>query len=369
MSGYDIHDTGRAGVMGVPDTANNPPIDNSLYSSWVDNNNNLWFYGGVYNSKMWRYNISTKEWTWMHGNTGNIIRGTKGVFDPNNTPGQRGAYAHWKDSQGNFWLLGGVKDYAYSESYNDLWKFDVSLNQWAWMHGTDTLNAWYVAHGFCNPDNDTRPRGMHLNNMCWNDNYGNFWMSGGYSFNSGQQYNYDEVWCYFPSGNQWALVRKPYSSSVSQPIYGTLGVPDTSNSPAGRSVAAVWVDSAGNPWMYGGVSHINISGGTGTYYKLDLWRYTPDSCAMLVFTEDLSDVDNSISVSWIYGTSEFKILTENFDEISAVYVQDINGRTIYILNGSDDMSFDMYDRQPGIYFCRIITTNNKEVIKKFTFVR
>lgn len=51
-------------------------------------------------------------------------------------------------------------------------------------------------------------------------------------------------------------------------VYGTQGVPSTTNSPGARDYAMTWTDASGNLWLYGG---INQSSG----YMADMWRYNP----------------------------------------------------------------------------------------------
>lgn len=51
----------------------------------------------------------SNEWTWMGGesNYSGFSYGSKGVADSSNLPGIRSSAARWKDSAGNFWLFGG----------------------------------------------------------------------------------------------------------------------------------------------------------------------------------------------------------------------------------------------------------------------
>ena len=56
---------------------------------------------------------------------------------------------NWKDSNGNLWLFGGQGFDANSNwnSLNDLWKFNPSTNQWAWMGGDTTLTSTPTGQG------------------------------------------------------------------------------------------------------------------------------------------------------------------------------------------------------------------------------
>src|ERR1035437_6521136 len=114
------------------------------------------------------------EWTWMNGDSavyGSPVYGTLGVFAPNNTPGALRESGQWTDKQGNFWLFGG----EFGGFWNDLWKFDPSINQWAWMNNSvqynvDT-NGNYGIQNVASPNN--RPGGRGYGIMTWVDTSGN----------------------------------------------------------------------------------------------------------------------------------------------------------------------------------------------------
>jgi hypothetical protein len=54
-------------------------------------------------------------------------------------------------------------------------------------------------------------------------------------------------------------------------VYGTLGVPSSSNVPGARFTAVSWTDGSGNLWLFGGGN----SSTQGTVDFNDLWRYQP----------------------------------------------------------------------------------------------
>src|SRR5215472_15970618 len=98
------------------------------------------------------------KWTWVNGtNVFNQdgVYGTQGVATPSNVPGAREASVSWTDSQGNFWLFGGLYELpnAATGVRNDLWKFDGS--NWTWMGGPDTpnQNGVYGTQGTPSPAN------------------------------------------------------------------------------------------------------------------------------------------------------------------------------------------------------------------------
>ena len=71
-----VQTNGVYGAQGVPNIANNPGSRAWGATSWVDNNGDLWLFGGfgfdavgaqLPLSDLWRYNIATNTWTWMKG--------------------------------------------------------------------------------------------------------------------------------------------------------------------------------------------------------------------------------------------------------------------------------------------------------------
>ncbi len=124
------------GLLGVPSPSNTPGGRDSS-ASWLDDNGNLWLYGGESSTSseiggnindMWEFDHQTRNWIWVSGGgQTNLIPvyGTLNVPDPDNTPGPRAGAVSWTDKYGNFWLFGGVAPsgpgtYGY---LNDLWRY------------------------------------------------------------------------------------------------------------------------------------------------------------------------------------------------------------------------------------------------------
>lgn len=140
MKGGNVIDQpGVYGAQGVADPANAPGAREGVVS-WTDSVGNLWLFGGDgYGasggstgtvSDIWKYDVSSGNWTWMKG--GNAIGqhgvyGTQGVADPANAPGSRLGAVSWTDSAGNLWMFGGLGYAATSGFLNDLWRLDSSL--------------------------------------------------------------------------------------------------------------------------------------------------------------------------------------------------------------------------------------------------
>src|SRR5204863_3911746 len=104
-----------------------------------DPNGNFWIFSGYtavnFYNDLWKYDPVINQWTWVKGpgvvnNSGSY--GVLGVSSPFNNPPFRACNLGWTDNQGNLWLFGGYS------GYSDLWKYDVTTNEWTWMHGRNT---------------------------------------------------------------------------------------------------------------------------------------------------------------------------------------------------------------------------------------
>ena len=91
------------------------------------------------------FNLISQNYTWMHGSNSNGVTGiygTQGISSPTIDPGGRHGAATWVDASGNLWLFGG-EGYSTSNNVcwlNDLWKYNVSTNQWTWIRGSNGPN-------------------------------------------------------------------------------------------------------------------------------------------------------------------------------------------------------------------------------------
>ncbi len=335
---------GVYGIQGTPSAANHPGSRSWGSSFWNDQNGNLWLFGGQgrdsagimgHLNDLWRYNISTNEWTWMKGSpvwgdSGSY--GIAGVPSPSNSPPARSeTRCSWVDASGNFYLTGG---YFYdSFTRNDLWKYNPVTNEWVWLRGSNvpTTVGSYGTMGVSSPLNDPPPHWIYTD---WND-AGNLWMFGGRKGFAGA---FNDLWKYNPANNEWTwmsgttaiydpgnygplcdtssafipegrfensycwqdacsnfYIYSGYgfsgppcdlwqynvptntwklirgSSSFTAINWGTLGVSNPANNPGGRSGGSSWVDAQGNFWLYGGIDN------TSSNFFNDLWRYVPDS--------------------------------------------------------------------------------------------
>jgi hypothetical protein len=263
------------GMQGVPSPSNLP---GGRFSSqtWVDSQGNLWLYGGFGTSSqgfpspmgdMWRY--SNGEWAWVSGDPRNPqppSYGTQGVAAPTNSPGARYDAMTWTDSQGNFWLFGGISVNAANGAWvysNDLWKY--SNSEWTWLGGTNTASLPPV-YGTLNTPSPTNQIGARKDSVTWIDSSGNLWLFGGYGLDTtGQNLGFlNDLWRY--SNGQWTwMAGSDTLNSIGS--WGTLGVPSLQNAPESREYSCGWKDSSDNLWLFGG--------DTEAGFHNDLWEFTP----------------------------------------------------------------------------------------------
>jgi hypothetical protein len=223
------------GVKGVSHPANNPnQLQNS--SSWTDQSGNLWLFGGnkhlaqqPYFNTMWKYSVLSNEWTWMHGDSlasARGIYGTKGVESSLNCPGARTGATTWVDSTGHFWLFGGIGFATTSVTgvLNDLWRYNKTTNQWAWIKGDSSINiaASSVGKGI---SSSTNKPGCRTTSIGWTDANNNFWLFGGNSGAFGGQ-NLNDLWKFNMANQNWTWVKGDTARNKLS-VYGIKGVADS----------------------------------------------------------------------------------------------------------------------------------------------
>ncbi len=279
---------GVYGTLGKP-ASENVPGGRDAATSWRDLSGHLWLFGGEgfdangnygYLNDLWELDPSTNLWTWMggsstvpswgYGQPGTY--GTLGTPASGNIPGGRYGATSWTDLSGYLWLFGGYgSDASGIGGYlSDLWEFDPSINEWAWMGGTSTVGSIGVYGTLGVPAAINKP-GSRLGATSWTDGNGDLWLFGGFGFDAtGDDGALNDLWEFNPATNKWTWTGG--SNMVSQSgVYGKLGTPATGNIPGSRLGSARWTDSGGNLWLFGGAA--NWMGGSGE--GNDLWEFDP----------------------------------------------------------------------------------------------
>ena len=282
------------GTKGIA-AASNDPGGRQGMQSWQDASGNLYVFGGstlgfeyVLCNDMWKYDISTLQWTWLGGpSTCNLgpfpitsaayasweltagnqaVFGTLGTAASTNIPANRRAAATWVDASGKFWMFGGIgyDNLGNANLWSDLWRYDPSTGFWTWMGGPNTPNQSGV-YGTQGTGSTSNYPGGRQEMAYWADAAGNFWLFGG---QSGGSY-FNDLWKYNVTSGQWTWVSGSNTANATA-VYGTQGTAAAGNVPNARKGTVGWVDSTGKLWLFGG-DGIDAGGGLGTLG--DLWKY------------------------------------------------------------------------------------------------
>ncbi len=269
---------GYYGTKGVP-AAENYPNGRDGAATWKDSENQLWMFGGLGPighrlNDIWKFDPRTGYWTWIGGgNTSNTTSTyvEKGVAAPENDPGGRTGSIGWTDPVGNLWIYGG--QLLNGEYSDDVWKYDVSLRQWAFMDGTTTASTQPIYGTLQIPHEDNTP-GSRAFASGASDSSGNLLLFGGgiqYRQPSGSfGYNRkNDLWKYDIAAGNWTWIGG--SQGINEfGVYGTAGISDASNRPGGRVSSTVFTDQDDNLWIFGGLGGAESTVG----YLNDLWKVT-----------------------------------------------------------------------------------------------
>lgn len=251
--------------------------------AWVDASNNFWLYAGYgypalggdgHLNDLWKYDPVTNQWAWMKGskliNTiGNY--GPKGVALPSNVPGGREFPAMWKDPAGAVWIFGGG-GYPSTSSpghLNDLWRFNMTTNNWVYQNGTNLVNQFGNTGTLGVPSSTNNPGGRYSSFPVF-DNWGNLWLFGGIGYPGTSGVGpLNDMWRYTPSTDEWTWM-KGFNGINANGIYGTMGVSAPVNNPGGRYYNFGWKDMNGDMVIFGSFA-FPVSGGLKNLN--DLWKY------------------------------------------------------------------------------------------------
>ena len=216
VSGSNTGDaSGVYGTLGVAST-NNVPGARERAVSWTDTSGNLWLYGGSGSDStedallfydLWEFTPATKEWTWTSG-------GSTGSASVAGYPGVGTGAVSWIDGSGNLWLFGGDgftagENLGYLELLNELWEFNPSTKEWTLVWGGNTpcpvgVNCVYYpgtlgVYGTQGVASASNAPGDRTAAVSWTDSSGNFWLFGGYGYDStGALGQLNDLWRYQP---------------------------------------------------------------------------------------------------------------------------------------------------------------------------
>ena len=124
--------------------------------------------------------------------------GTQGTAASANVPGARVNAATWTDTSGNLWLFGGdgYDSVANVGELDDLWEY--SAGQWKWLGGSVTV-AQSGIYGTMGTASSGSIPGGRSQPAVWMDVSGNFWLFGGFGYDSTGAFGYlNDLWKYQP---------------------------------------------------------------------------------------------------------------------------------------------------------------------------
>jgi N-acetylneuraminic acid mutarotase len=145
----------------------------------------------------------------------------------------------------------------------------TSTSEWTWVTGTSTVTlsetAAYGTQGVAASGNT--PGGRYAPASC-TDGSGNFWMFGGWGYDStGAGAYLGDLWKF--DGANWAWVSG--AKLGAQPgVYGNKGAGAAGDAPGARYGASAWAGKDGSIWVFGGSGY--DSAGTHDYLN-DLWKF------------------------------------------------------------------------------------------------
>ena len=236
-----------------------------------DSTGKIWLYS---NTNVWRYDPATGFWTWMNGEGASVPSaswGTQGVEAATNHPGARTLPSTAWDQNGRLWLYGGARADINGQmgDLNDLWRYDSATNQWTWMTGGNVRWSFSGTYGTRNVAAATNHPGSRNSAAAAMDEQGRFLFFGG----NGMAPMAD-IWRYDPATNWWTWIGGS-SSSLAIGVYGTQGVPSTSNRIGSRRHGTtLWTREDGTVWLFGGFG-FDSNPSMFEMPQNDLWRFQP----------------------------------------------------------------------------------------------
>jgi len=231
----------------------------------------LGWFGGPGGQAAWA--AGELQAAWMKGASTINHAGTYGVIetpDPANTPGSRRSAVSWTDASGTLWLFGGT-GYAGTGSpgyLNDLWRYDRSSGNWAWMKGSSSADQAGTYGSMGVPAKLNTPGGRHRA-VSWVDSIGNLWLFGGAGYDSaGTLGALNDLWKFNPQDGTWTWKNGPATANHAG-VYPIGKSSKVAISPGSRYNAVAWVDPAGFLYLFGGYGY----DGAGVQGDLnDLWK-------------------------------------------------------------------------------------------------
>jgi hypothetical protein len=272
---------------------------------------NLWLFGGngALLSDLWKFTVSTGQWTWVKGTSATFVNGVYGTMGtPSATilPGGRMGGAMWEYS-GELWLFGGngmdaVNTQTMTAYMNDMWKYNIGTGLWTWVRGSSIGNQNAIC-GAPETFSTSYTAGARVGSVYWKDSHDKFWLFGGAALTTNANGYTNDLWKYDPVTDEWGWMQG--SQQIAQNgAYGTQGVPSIFNAPGSRIESTGWIDLSNDIWVFGGYG-LPQTGMWGTLN--DLWKYSNCSSQSITVTNSPTVVcsGSSATISVSGGTNYF----------------------------------------------------------------
>ncbi len=259
--------------------ASNVPSARYECASWMDQEGNLWIFGGqdhtnYFKADMWCYNITSNSWAIM---SGSIIADDSGYFSPQgvyhvlNFPPARATCASWTAEDGGFYLFGG--QLPSSNLASDVWKFDTTINQWAWIGGSSSPNTAGI-YGVQFVESAVNIPGSRATVAAVSNGTYAYVFGGWGRSETGAVGYLNDFWRFSTINFQWAWLSGSKATN-SAGSYGVKDVFNSSNSPPSRRHGVSCIDTNDDLWLFGGYHPLSGGGLLNDLWKydFDLWQW------------------------------------------------------------------------------------------------
>jgi hypothetical protein len=126
-------------------TAGTKPAPRGDFMMWIDQEDNIYIYGGVstytrdyYYSDLWRFNTSSLQWTTLRGQSARVL-GSMNTGTGTTHPGPRASSAAWFDENTNKLMLYGGDNTGVILA--EVWEYSLSSGIWTWVSGQSASNV------------------------------------------------------------------------------------------------------------------------------------------------------------------------------------------------------------------------------------
>lgn len=295
---------GNFGVKGVEASSNDIPAVYGFAYGYDKSLKTLFVHGGAHieggtsvvkkMSATWSYNITSMNWTWIHGPSefdSRAIYGNRTVGTPQTVPGARfrSAFTYVAQTQTLYMFGGFGLSIQVEGSLNDLWAYDVKQNIWTFMTGdiapdsggrSGTRNVYSPSY---------LPRARMDSSLVYNPSRNGLLLFGGLFLRASSPILYNDLWRYSVDDNMWAWIAGSLSPNAAG-SFGNKGVESDSNNPPPKSGHGYTWDTVRNLMIIHGGAKVP-SGSMN-----DVWEFDddgPETPVEQVINEDASTTVSS----------------------------------------------------------------------------